>query len=482
MRKSKSISILSLTSISVSAILVVDTIAAGARVGPSAVFWWILMFLFFFIPYGLITSELGAAYPQEGGIYTWVNRAFGGRWGMRTAWIYWFNFSIFIPSVFFLFAIVLDQLLPFNLSYVEVTLISIILSWVSCLAQLIDTERFVIIPIIGAVFKTLLILMLGVAGVYYGIEKGWATELNIKNMLVPELQDGLKFLPVIIFNFLGFEVISGVMKQIRTPQKDIPKSVLLGGWIVICCYIIGTLGIFASIPYHQISSSTGILKAFNLLFADYIIGEELLILAAVMLLYTMFAGIVTWGVGINRVIANAAQDGYLPKQLAKRGKRSNVPVNVAIWNGVISTAVMLIYFVYMSFNKGVHESAYNMMTTAMRKSSFVLSSSGEFFWDLLSLSAFFSLSSYLLMFPAFLKLRHKEPQRIRPYRVPGGRFIQTMVAYSPVILIVLSLVAQFYVPDLPFDATYFTRLGIAIVLIVLLGEFLLYRTSRKTMK
>ena len=35
----------------------------------------------FVVPYGLISSELGTAYPGEGGIYDWVKRAYGSRWG-----------------------------------------------------------------------------------------------------------------------------------------------------------------------------------------------------------------------------------------------------------------------------------------------------------------------------------------------------------------------------------------------------------------
>ena len=44
---------------SVSAILLLDTLAAGAVAGPSAIFWWIFFGLIFFVPNALITAELG---------------------------------------------------------------------------------------------------------------------------------------------------------------------------------------------------------------------------------------------------------------------------------------------------------------------------------------------------------------------------------------------------------------------------------------
>ncbi len=33
-----------------------------------------------FVPYGLISAELGTQYPSEGGMYTWVKKAFGPKW------------------------------------------------------------------------------------------------------------------------------------------------------------------------------------------------------------------------------------------------------------------------------------------------------------------------------------------------------------------------------------------------------------------
>lgn len=56
-----------MTLFTVCAILVIDTLAASAKVGVSSLAWWVITFVFFFVPYGLIVAELGAAYPGEGG-------------------------------------------------------------------------------------------------------------------------------------------------------------------------------------------------------------------------------------------------------------------------------------------------------------------------------------------------------------------------------------------------------------------------------
>ena len=58
----------------------------------------------FFVPYGLITAELGAAWPGEGGVYVWVREAMGPRWGSLAAWFYWINNAYWIPAVYMVFA------------------------------------------------------------------------------------------------------------------------------------------------------------------------------------------------------------------------------------------------------------------------------------------------------------------------------------------------------------------------------------------
>ena len=89
---------------SVCAILTIDTLASAASMGVAWFSWWTITMVLFFVPYGLITAELGSAWPGEGGIYIWVREAFGPRWGSMAAWLYWINNAYWIPSVYLIFA------------------------------------------------------------------------------------------------------------------------------------------------------------------------------------------------------------------------------------------------------------------------------------------------------------------------------------------------------------------------------------------
>jgi amino acid transporter len=54
-----------------------DTLGAVASNGAQGFTWLIFLAIFFFVPYALLTAELGSTFTEEGGSYIWVKLAFG---------------------------------------------------------------------------------------------------------------------------------------------------------------------------------------------------------------------------------------------------------------------------------------------------------------------------------------------------------------------------------------------------------------------
>jgi len=100
------------------------------------------MFLLFFLPYGLVTAELGTAYPDESGIVDWVNRAFGEKVAARVAWLYWINYALWIPAVFYLFALVGSGLMGIELDPWAIALVAIGMSWFKVWLTMRDLDQF----------------------------------------------------------------------------------------------------------------------------------------------------------------------------------------------------------------------------------------------------------------------------------------------------------------------------------------------------
>ena len=100
----KKVSLVKSILFTICSILVLDSFVAPAIIGVSSITIWVITAVLFFIPYGLISAELGAAYPDDGGIASWVTRAFGEKSGVLVGWYYWINVGFWMPAVFVAFA------------------------------------------------------------------------------------------------------------------------------------------------------------------------------------------------------------------------------------------------------------------------------------------------------------------------------------------------------------------------------------------
>ena len=74
----------------------VDTIATVAQGGGEAFTWMMIFAVVFFVPQALLFSELGTAFPQEGGPYYWTRLAFGHLAGAVNNFLYWITNPVWI--------------------------------------------------------------------------------------------------------------------------------------------------------------------------------------------------------------------------------------------------------------------------------------------------------------------------------------------------------------------------------------------------
>src|SRR4051812_50154182 len=73
-----------------------DTLGAVANNGAQGFTWLIFLAAVFFIPYALLTAELGSTFTEEGGSYIWVKLAFGRFVAAVQSVLYWLSNPIWL--------------------------------------------------------------------------------------------------------------------------------------------------------------------------------------------------------------------------------------------------------------------------------------------------------------------------------------------------------------------------------------------------
>ena len=391
-------------------VLVVESSAPAAAIGNAQFFWWFFLLIAFFLPYGLISAELGTTYEGEGGICDWVTRAFGRKWGSRVSFYYYINFSLWLGSLAVLFTDIISSLTGREFPVLGLLFLQLSFIWLVVLISNYKISESKWILNIAAILKAFLMLAIGGLGIYAALTRGSANEYTFSSFLPSFSSGGLSFVSVILFNFLGFEVVTTFASEMRNPKREIPLAIILGGAIIAFFYLLAAFGIGVAVPTEELSASGGILDSFRLLLGDTL--SFFLIPIGIIFLYTLVANLLSWSLGVNNVACYAAKEGLLPTVLAKTDRRG-MPIGANLTNGVIASAVVLIA---------------------------PLIPSEDVFWSFFALNMITLLLSYVLLFPAFLKLRKVDPDTLRPFRVSGGRVRLWLMTYVPMLLVILAVV------------------------------------------
>jgi len=432
-------------------ILVVESAAPTAAIGNSQYFWWVFMFIAFFIPYGLVTAELGAAYRDKGGLFDWIRRAFGRAWGSRVAWYYWIQFVFWLASLAVLFTEVIGQIMGAAVPVWAAVLVQLALIWIMCWGSLMPISVNKWLINLGTYAKVILMMGLGLFGLYVGITHGFANPINSAGDLLPSVA-GISFIAVIIFNFKGFEVVAAFTGDMENPKKQIPKALLLGGILISFFYIFAAFGISAAIPVAELTTYGGLLDSFIYFFNHLgLPGHILVPVAGILFLFTLFINVLSWAIGVNYVASYAAQSDAMPKVFAKRNKEG-APLGASILNGVLASLMVI---------------------------AVPLLPNPDVFWSFFALQIITLILAYILMFPAYKKLRKIDPDAERPFRAPGGKIMTNLICWVPVVMLVLSAVFSMIYPI--YDGSWYfdSILVIGTVSAILAGEIVVIWTGRR---
>ena len=405
--------------------LVCESVMPTAAIGNTQYFWWVFLLIAFCLPYGMITAELGTTYPSEGGMYDWVKRAFGPKWAGRVAWNYWINFPLWIASL----AVAVTDIVAgmFNLELSVLTLLIIQLCYV-WLVTFLSTKRIgesKYIVNLGTFFKILLLLGIGILGIYVYLRTGSsANPIASAKDLFPALNlENLSFISIILFNFMGFEVVGTWADDMDDPKKDIPKALIFGGLLMAIFYVLPATGFNIALSPDVVAEidPENVVQVLVTLFTAVGFSSAtinaIVIVAGIMFIYTFIANIASWSFGVNEVAKYAAEDGSMPKAFIPVNEEG-VPYRAAIINGVVASVIVI---------GGIVANLINEDFGASFSLFFCLS------WITL-------LIGYIPMFLAFLKLRKNDKDVTRPYKVPGNGFLIKLAAWVPFVLLIAGIV------------------------------------------
>lgn len=366
----------------------IEDILGGAGFARAIVILLVLP-LVWCLPTGLMIGELASAIPAEGGFYVWVRRAMGPFWGYQESWLSLaasiFDMALY-PAMFMLYLSKLSPALTTGWrGYAWPVAVVIVCSlWNLLGAPEVGEDSVGLFALLLAPFVVFVAL-----GLWHGLTQHPAITWS-----APATQDGLSTaILVALWNYMGWDNASTVAQEVEDPQRNYLRAIMGAIGITVISYVL-PLAAMALAGLPASSFSTG-----DWTTAARAIGGPWLGLAVV-------AGGCITGIGMFNALVMSytrlpmvmAEDGMLPRVLARRNRRG------APWVSVLVCGVAWALALQLPFER------------------------------LISIDLVLYGAGLLLEFIALAVLRIREPQLTRPFRA-GNLTVACLLGVGPAVLI-----------------------------------------------
>jgi len=320
-------------------------LAVAASLGASAVIFWFLAALIFFLPVAIMTANLSVRYPEEGGIYAWVRHVLGERQGFIVAWLYWVTNIFYYPAVLIFLATNFSYFLgrpELAQNHVYIVCVVLITYWAIALISFLGLRANKMVTeyggIIGTFIPALLLIMLALASL--GYFKQSATPYTW-HTLIPSgrIFDNLSTLSIIMFAMAGIEIIPTFANSVENPRRNLYFGLLVGALGIFCLYTIGTVAINIILPPGQISETSGIMATFAMIALKFHM-PWLVNVMGFLLSFAEVAAVSVWLIAPIIIFFKCTPLGLLPKW-THQTNRYGAPTHAIIFMGIVITLIVV---------------------------------------------------------------------------------------------------------------------------------------------
>jgi amino acid transporter len=415
---------------------------ASSQFGWASLLLWVVAMLIFFLPLAAVVRELTDIDPRAGGIYRWVNSAFGGRAGFVAGWTYWVSNFFYFPSLLVSTAAMLayaggPATVPLGENQWFIGIVSIAGLAVAVWLNLIGLRIGKWLQNAGAYGTWVPLLIFVVLAAWSLLAHGSATPLAAGD-LVPHSFDfqSINLFGTLLFAFGGLELAPTLGGEITDPAATLRRGVTLSGFAIVLMYMIGTAAILVALPPATISLTNGMPQATAALVErlGYPILAIVPALIALMLAFGNIGGVGAWLTGGARLPYAAGVDRALPQAFSRVHPRWRTPYVSLLVQGTLAAV-----FIVASLAGTTVKAAYLILAQT-------------------TLVLFFI--PYLFMFGAYLRLRRERTR------------LTTLIGWSGLASVAFAIVLAFVPPKGENAVTYELKVAGGILVFTVVGWLL----------
>lgn len=316
-------------------------IAASVSTPAWLVFLWIIGGVLS-LAGALCYTELASRFPEEGGDYIYLNRAWGRRTGFLFAWAgFWMVRPANIGAITFIFAHYALEIVPLGEGGTLIYAMSAVI--LLTLINIFGVQSGKWLQNILTVAKVLgLLLIISVGLLITGPEPSHTPVTEMQSL------SGLYLAMILIlFTYGGWSNISYVAAEVVHPQKNILRSLLIGTLLITVIYVVINLAFLHTLGLQGMSNSKAI--ASDLLRLAF--GNAGSVFISVLICITCLSAVNGMIFTEARIYYALGREHHLYRILGKWNRKLDAPV----WSLVAQAVITIILIVLIGANENAFE-------------------------------------------------------------------------------------------------------------------------------
>ena len=439
----KVLGVFSLAMMSIIAVCNLRSLTFGALLGKSLVGYYLIALLFFLLPVALITAVFCTHFPDRGGMYSWIKKAFGARVGLIAVWLQWIYNVIWYPTqMIFITSLIASLFFPSYQNTAHIFIMSVILFSVFTGLNFFGMQCTTLAINIATLIGTVCPLIFFSSIALYGIE--WNHVLTV-DWFPTWSSEHFVYLSGITFGLMGIDICGFHINSVRNPRVTYPLALLLAVSVIILGMMLASLAMVIYVPAGDVDLLTVMIKTLDVFFDgnQYHLRECL----GVMIITGGCATVFAWIIGPSKGLLAAAQDGYAPAFLAI--EKNGVPVAI----------LLLQWITFVILSLGYHVLGFEVL-----------------YLYLSVITTQLALIVYLLFFASFWIMR-KELKNSDAFVIPGPAWLTELLVWMGCSYSVFVIIVGFILPEHLLGLTaveYSLSLAAGMLVCVLIPFFMSY--------
>jgi fructoselysine transporter len=277
--------------------------------GPASILAWLLGALLAYMD-GMVWAELGAKWPQAGGSYVFLQKIFSGKkLGKMMPFLFIWQTTIQAPLVIASGAIGFSKYFSFLVPLTDIqkkmvsgTLVLLLITLLYRNIKSIGKISVVLWVITGGTILWLIISGLGSFNAAQAFDFNFEGFDSSALLFVALGKSSLNA----VYSYLGYYNVCHLGGEIKGPEKNIPKSILISITGIAVLYLAMQTVVLGVLPWQQVAGSEFVVSEyFEHIYNSHLIGQIATVLILIIAASALFAGIL----GYSRIPYAAALNG-----------------------------------------------------------------------------------------------------------------------------------------------------------------------------